>query len=55
MKIFDAIGFDLGHFESQIKDKLTRIDIVYTIDNINKESKPHPQLRIKDLRVRDVV
>ncbi|MCC6638737.1 MAG: single-stranded-DNA-specific exonuclease RecJ [Ignavibacteriaceae bacterium] len=54
-KIFDAIGFDLGHFESQIKDKLTRIDIVYTIDNINKESKPHPQLRIKDLRVRDVV
>ncbi len=54
-KIFDAIGFDLGHFESQIKDKLTRIDIVYTIDNINKESKPHPQLRIKDLRVREVV
>lgn len=54
-KIFDAIGFDLGHFESQIKDKLTRIDIVYTIDNINKEAKPHPQLRIKDLRVREVV
>jgi len=54
-KIFDAIGFDLGHFESQIKDKLTRIDIVYTIDNINKESKPHPQLRIKDLRVREGV
>lgn len=54
-KIFDAIGFDLGHFESQIKDKLTRIDIVYTIDNINKESKPHPQLRIKDLRVREIV
>ncbi len=51
-KIFDAIGFDLGHYEEQVKDKSTRLDIVYTIDNTGRECKPHPQLRIKDLRVR---
>ncbi|MCA0389850.1 MAG: single-stranded-DNA-specific exonuclease RecJ [Bacteroidetes bacterium] len=51
-KIFDAIGFDLGHFEEQVKEKSTRLDIVYTIDNTGRECKPHPQLRIKDLRVR---
>jgi len=51
-KIFDAIGFELGHYEEQVKDKSTRLDIVYTIDNTGRECKPHPQLRIKDLRVR---
>jgi len=51
-KIFDAIGFDLGHFEEQVKEKSTRLDIVYTIDNTGRECKPHPQLRIKDLRVK---
>ncbi len=50
-KVFDAIGFDLGHYEAQVRDRNTKIDIVYTIENTGKECKPHPQLRIKDLRI----
>ncbi|KAB2907481.1 MAG: single-stranded-DNA-specific exonuclease RecJ [Ignavibacteriales bacterium] len=50
-KIFDAIGFDLGHLEAKVRDRGAKFDLVYTIENTGKDCKPHPQLRIKDIKI----
>ncbi|MEJ5351574.1 MAG: single-stranded-DNA-specific exonuclease RecJ [Melioribacteraceae bacterium] len=50
-KVFDAIGFNLGYYADHIDKDKDLVDIVYTIETINKEGKIFPQLRIKDIRV----
>lgn len=50
-KVFDAIGFNLGYFAEHIDKDRDLVDIVYSIETINKDGKIFPQLRIKDLRI----
>lgn len=50
-KVFDAIGFNLGFYADHIDKNKDLVDIVYTIETINKDGKVFPQLRIKDIRL----
>ena len=52
-KVFDAIGFNLGFFLEQIDREKNYIDIVYTIETITKEGKSFPQIRLKDIIVKE--
>ncbi len=52
-KILDAIGFNLGYFVSKINKDENLVDIVYTIETITKDGKVFPQIRIRDLRIKD--
>jgi single-stranded-DNA-specific exonuclease len=50
-KVFDSIGFNLGHhLESLLHDRAS-LDIVYSIEKTNRDGKSFPQLRIKDLKL----
>lgn len=52
-KVFDAIGFNLGAFASKIDKAKNLIDIVYTIETIQKDGKSYPQIRLKDIHVKE--
>jgi len=52
-KVFDAIGFNLGVFVDKIDKDENLMDIVFTIEKILKDGKSYPQLRIKDIRIKD--
>jgi single-stranded-DNA-specific exonuclease len=52
-KIFDAIGFNLGSFANHIDKEKDLVDIVYTIETVQKDGKTYPQLRIKDLHIKE--
>lgn len=52
-KVLDAIGFNLGSFVGKIDKDKNLVDIVYTIESIMKDGKPFPQIRIRDLRIKD--
>ncbi len=52
-KIFDSIGFNLGHFTEVIANKDNLIDIVFTIEKLSKDGRVFPQLRIKDIKIKD--
>jgi single-stranded-DNA-specific exonuclease len=52
-KVFDAIGFNLGSFASLIDKEKNLVDIVYTIESIQKEGKTYPQIRLKDIIVKE--
>lgn len=51
-KVFDAIGFNLGHFADVIDKNKDLVDIVYTIESLTKDGKTFPQIRIKDIQVK---
>lgn len=51
-KVFDSIGFNLGGFANLINRSSDSLDIVYTIENVNRDGKTFPQLRIKDIRIK---
>jgi single-stranded-DNA-specific exonuclease len=51
-KVFDAIGFNLGYFADSMKGKCL-VDIVYTIETLVKDGKSYPQIRIKDILVKN--
>lgn len=52
-KVFDSIGFNLGSFAEHIDKDKNLVDIVFTIEKIIKEGKTFPQLRLKDIRVKE--
>lgn len=52
-KVFDAIGFNMGEYYDLIKDNHHQIDMVYTIDKMVRDGRTFPQLRFKDLRVKE--
>ncbi|MAT59329.1 MAG: single-stranded-DNA-specific exonuclease RecJ [Ignavibacteriae bacterium] len=52
-KMFDAIGFNLGHFVEDIANKNNLIDIVFTIEKLSKDGRIYPQLRIKDIKIKE--
>jgi single-stranded-DNA-specific exonuclease len=52
-KVFDAIGFNLGSFIKQIDKEKNLVDIVYTIESIQKDGKPYPQIRLRDMNIKE--
>ncbi|MBL1213458.1 MAG: single-stranded-DNA-specific exonuclease RecJ [Ignavibacteriae bacterium] len=54
-KVFDSIGFNLGSFANVIDKEKNLVDIVYTIEKITKDGKEYPQLRLKDMRIKERV
>lgn len=53
-KVFDAIGFNLGGFAGRIDKERNLVDIVYTIESITKDGKAYPQIRLKDIEIKDI-
>ncbi|MFA3783254.1 single-stranded-DNA-specific exonuclease RecJ [Melioribacteraceae bacterium 4301-Me] len=53
-KVFDAIGFNLGYYVDLIDKDKNLVDIVYTIETVSKDGKLFPQIRIKDLLVKEL-
>jgi single-stranded-DNA-specific exonuclease len=53
-KVFDAIGFNLGAFAANIDKGKNLVDIVYTIETIQKDGKSYPQIRLKDILVKEI-
>ncbi len=51
-KIFDAIGFNLGAYITDIDKEKNLVDIVYTIESVQKDGKTYPQLRLRDLQIK---
>ncbi len=51
-KIFDAIGFNLGAYVTDIDKEKNWVDIVYTIENVQKDGRTYPQLRLRDLQIK---
>ena len=52
-KVFDTIGFNLGGYADLIDKNENLVDIVFTIEKLIKEGKTFPQLRLKDLRIKE--
>lgn len=51
-KVIDAIGFNLGEYLDLLKEnKNSEFDIVYIIDQIDKDGRIIPQLKLRDLRI----
>ena len=54
-KVFDAIGFNLGYFVEKIAKDRDLIDIVFTIEKITRNGVSYPQIRLKDIKVKENV
>jgi single-stranded-DNA-specific exonuclease len=52
-KVFDAIGFNLGGFANLIDKDKDLLDIVFTIEKVQKNGMSYPQFRLKDIRIQD--
>jgi single-stranded-DNA-specific exonuclease len=52
-KVFDAIGFNLGYFSEKIAKDRDLIDIVFTIEKITRNGVSYPQIRLKDIKVKE--
>jgi len=51
-KIFDCIGFNMGEYCGLLPDNGNLVDVVYTIDKINRDGRTFPQFRLKDLKIK---
>jgi single-stranded-DNA-specific exonuclease len=54
-KVFDAIGFNLGYYAEKIAKDRDLIDIVFTIEKIARNGISYPQIRLKDIIVKENV
>ncbi len=54
-KVFDAIGFNLGYYAEIIAKDRDLIDIVFTIEKISRNGVTYPQIRLKDIKVKENV
>lgn len=52
-KVFDSIGFNLGGFANLINRSEDKLDIVYTIERVDRNGCSYPQLRLKDIRIKE--
>jgi len=50
-EVFDAIGFDLGEKQNQLRTGESNLDMVYVIEENHYNDQIHKQLRVKDLKV----
>lgn len=53
-KIFDSIGFNLGHFVPLIDKDKNLIDIIFTIEQVSRDGRTYPQLRLKDIKIKNI-
>ncbi len=51
-RVFDCIGFNMSEFIDSIKTN-SNLDIVYSIDKLVRDGKTFPQLKLKDLKVKE--
>jgi single-stranded-DNA-specific exonuclease len=54
-KVFDTIGFNLGYYAEIIAKDRDLIDIVFTIEKITRNGVTYPQIRLKDIKVKENV
>jgi len=52
-KVFDTIGFNLGNFAYTIDKDKDLLDIVFTIETVTKNGATYPQIRLKDIKVKE--
>lgn len=52
-RVFDSIGFQMGAFYELLTKARVLIDIVFTIDKSSRDGKEFPQLRLKDIKIKD--
>ncbi len=52
-KVFDAIGFNLGRFVNEVEKDTDLMDIVFTIEKVVRDGRTYPQLRVKDIRIKN--
>ncbi|HZW39984.1 MAG TPA: single-stranded-DNA-specific exonuclease RecJ [Ignavibacteriaceae bacterium] len=51
-KIFDCIGFNFGNY-CKVLNKNSILDVVYSIDKLGKDDFIFPQLKIKDIKIKE--
>jgi single-stranded-DNA-specific exonuclease len=49
--VFDVIGFDMGNYNEDLDIMNNKVDMVYSIDSLNKNGSTFPQFKLKDLRL----
>ena len=52
-KVFDSIGFNMGEHFELIKQKSYELDIVFSIDKTIRDNRIYPQLKLKDIKVKN--
>jgi len=52
-KVFDCIGFNMGHYCEHLNRPGVVIDAAFSIDKTEKDSKIFPQLRLKDIKLKE--
>jgi single-stranded-DNA-specific exonuclease len=52
-KVFDCIGFDQGSYVDKLYENTTTFDMVFSIDQMGRDNKIFPQLKIKDLKIKE--
>jgi hypothetical protein len=52
-KVFDCIGFNMGHFYSELSHNHCLVDVVYSIDKTSRDGRSFPQFRFKDLKIKN--
>ena len=52
-KVFDSIGFNMGEHFEVIKQNNCEMDIVFSIDKIIRDNRIYPQLKLKDIKVKN--
>ncbi|MCW8850827.1 MAG: single-stranded-DNA-specific exonuclease RecJ [Melioribacteraceae bacterium] len=51
-KVYDAIGFNLGKFVTEVDKDNDLVDIVFTIEKVVRDGRTFPQIRVKDIRIK---
>ena len=52
-KVYDAIGFNLGKFVYEVDKDIHLVDIVFTIEKVVREGRTYPQIRVKDVMIKN--
>ena len=53
-KVFDSIGFNLGGFASQIDKDKNLLDIAFTVEKSDRDGRIFPQLRLRDIKIKNI-
>jgi len=54
-KVFDCIGFNMGEYYDILINSPEELNIVYTIDKSVRDDRTFPQLRLKDLKTKEML
>lgn len=53
-RVFDAVGFDLGEFAQELNNGHRIFDMVFSLDQKVKDGKVYPQIRIRDIKLKEI-